>query len=241
MVFEKRENRFPSAGSKRVGLLSFSDGRPFVSRDTAAFVQESEDRLAAWLRESGYEVVRASGPVTSNELAVSEARRLRAASPGATIFNYPVWAFPHFTMLAQDQLPGPVILFSNVDPQYPGMVGMLAAAGGARPDRPPLRARLGRRRRPAMPRASRRAPARSDGGRGAPRLDLRPHRRAPDGHVHRGLQHRRLDAAVRHRRRGDRPVGDRPPRRRCRHPARAKRARPGSSSTRPACTTTASG
>jgi L-fucose/D-arabinose isomerase len=40
-----------------------------------------------------------------------------------------VWAFPHFTMRAARELPGPLLLFSNVDPQYPGMVGMLAAGG----------------------------------------------------------------------------------------------------------------
>ena len=32
-------------------------------------------------------------------------------------------------MLAAGETPGPLLLFSNVDPQYPGMVGMLAAAG----------------------------------------------------------------------------------------------------------------
>ena len=33
----------------RVGLISFSDGRPYVHRDIAAFVAESENRIAAWL------------------------------------------------------------------------------------------------------------------------------------------------------------------------------------------------
>jgi L-fucose isomerase len=32
-------------------------------------------------------------------------------------------------MRAARELPGPLLLFSNIDPQYPGMVGMLAAAG----------------------------------------------------------------------------------------------------------------
>jgi L-fucose isomerase len=45
------------------------------------------------------------------------------------VINIPVWAFPHFTMRAARELPGPVLLFSSLDPQYPGMVGMLAAAG----------------------------------------------------------------------------------------------------------------
>ena len=65
----------------------------------------------------------------TNELAVSEARRIADARPALTIINIPVWAFPHFTMRAVRELPGPVLLFSTVDPRYPGMVGMLAAAG----------------------------------------------------------------------------------------------------------------
>ena len=40
-----------------------------------------------------------------------------------------MWAFPHFSMLAQQATAGPLLLFSNIDPQYPGMVAMLAAGG----------------------------------------------------------------------------------------------------------------
>src|SRR3712207_7876380 len=49
--------------------------------------------------------------------------------PDLTIFNIPVWAFPHFSMLAAKETPGPLLLFSNINPEQPGMVGMLAAAG----------------------------------------------------------------------------------------------------------------
>ena len=57
--------------------------------------------------------------------AVTQARRLADQRPDLCIVNLPVWAFPHFTMLAARELPGPLLLFSNLDPQYPGMVGML--------------------------------------------------------------------------------------------------------------------
>jgi L-fucose isomerase len=40
-----------------------------------------------------------------------------------------VWAFPHFMMLAAKETPGPLLLFSSIDPGQPGMVEMLAAAG----------------------------------------------------------------------------------------------------------------
>lgn len=114
----------------RIGILTMSDGRGFVHRDVEGFCRKSEERLASALREAGHEVVRAREVVWTNRLAVSEARRVADARPDLTVFNIPVWAFPHFSLLAAAETPGPLLLFSNVDPQYPGMVGMLAAAGG---------------------------------------------------------------------------------------------------------------
>src|ERR671918_195751 len=85
----------------------------------------SRSSRAAW-----HEVVRADQVVWTNESATAEAQRVADRRPDLTIFNIPVWAFPHFSMLAARATPGPILLFSNVNPQYPGMVGMLAAAGG---------------------------------------------------------------------------------------------------------------
>jgi len=112
-----------------VGLLSFSDGRDFVSRDLRQFIAEVESRVASVLAAEGHELVRAGAIVESNESAVSEARRLAAARPSLVIFNIAVWAFPHFSMLAASELRMPLLLFSSLSPQYPGMVGMLAAGG----------------------------------------------------------------------------------------------------------------
>jgi L-fucose/D-arabinose isomerase len=122
----------------RVGILTVSDGRKAVYDDLAEFCSQAEDRVAAAL--SGHDVVRGETIVGDNETAVAEARRLAAARPDLAVINIPVWAFPHFTMLAARELTGPLLLFSNVDPRYPGMVGMLAAAGaleqtGRRPAR----------------------------------------------------------------------------------------------------------
>jgi L-fucose isomerase len=114
----------------RVGLLTFSDGRDFVHRDIEAFARGVEDDIAGALTAAGHEVVRGAGVVWTNESATAEARRVADRHPDLTIFNIPVWAFPHFSMLAARATPGPLLLFSNVDPQYPGMVGMLAAGGG---------------------------------------------------------------------------------------------------------------
>src|ERR1700733_9430963 len=112
-----------------VGLLTVSDGRPSVHGEVKDFAAGVEDRIAARIAAAGYAVVRGQEPIWTNSLAVSEARRIADARPALTIINIPVWAFPHFTMRAARELPGPLLLFSNLDPTYPGMVGMLAAAG----------------------------------------------------------------------------------------------------------------
>ena len=114
----------------KVGLLTFSDGRDFAYEETKDFTRRSEDRLAGALQEAGHQVVRRSETIWTNDGATAAAREIAAQQPDLTIFNIPVWAFPHFSLLAAEATPGPLLLFSNVEPQSPGMVGMLAAAGG---------------------------------------------------------------------------------------------------------------
>ena len=113
----------------RVGILTFSDGRPFVARDVEDTNLGFQRRLAQSLEAAGFEVVAPAASITSAEAARDEALRLAAAGCQCTIFNYAVWAFPHFTAIASRFAPGALLLFSNVNPQYPGLVGMLAAAG----------------------------------------------------------------------------------------------------------------
>jgi L-fucose/D-arabinose isomerase len=113
----------------RVALLTMSDGRDFVARDLTGFCQEAEDAVAAALAAAGHQVEHDGEPVSTSGVATSSARRLAATQPDLTIFHYPVWAFPHFTMLAASATPGPLLLLGSIDPVYPGMVGMLAAGG----------------------------------------------------------------------------------------------------------------
>jgi L-fucose isomerase len=114
----------------RIGILSLSDGRDYVHRDVAGFIDEATARLASVLREAGHEVVTAPELVCSNVSARDQARGLADRRPDLTIFHYAVWTFPHFTMLAADATQSPLLLMANIDPQYPGMVGMLAGGGG---------------------------------------------------------------------------------------------------------------
>jgi L-fucose isomerase len=112
-----------------VGLLTLSDGRPSVHADVGPFAVEVQTRIAATLAAHGHRVIEATDVIHRNDQAVAEARRIAGGNPDLTILNIPVWAFPHFAMRAARELPGSILLFSNVDPKYPGMVGMLAAAG----------------------------------------------------------------------------------------------------------------
>src|ERR671927_1542743 len=116
----------------KVGMLTFSDGRDFVhqSAGVGKFAQNVENDIVGALEGAGHEVVRAREIVWTNRLATSEARHVADERPDLTIFNIPVWAFPHFSMLAAEATQGPLLLFSNINPEQPGMVGMLAAAGG---------------------------------------------------------------------------------------------------------------
>lgn len=114
----------------KVAILSFSDGRSSVHKDIEEFVQSVENQIVKRLIEQGHEVVKGRQIIWTNSLANSEARFVGDSHPDITIFNIAVWAFPHFSMLAAQATVGPLLLFSNIDPTYPGMVGMLAAGGG---------------------------------------------------------------------------------------------------------------
>jgi L-fucose isomerase len=117
------------ATRRRVGILTFSDGREFAHLRQLEATKDFEQRLVDALESTGeVECVR-SAIVWSTELAQSEARRIACSGVDVTVFNYPVWAFPNFSAIAARFAPGPFILFSNMDPQYSGMVALLAAAG----------------------------------------------------------------------------------------------------------------
>ncbi|NUT45228.1 MAG: L-fucose/L-arabinose isomerase family protein [Thermoactinospora sp.] len=113
----------------RIGLLNMSDGRDYVARDLVDHIDQATATLAEELRRAGHEVVVAPEIVWTNELATSQARWVADQRPDLTVFNYAVWAFPHFTMLAAEATRGPLLLMANIDPAQPGMVGMLAGGG----------------------------------------------------------------------------------------------------------------
>src|SRR6201996_6618090 len=113
----------------RIAIATASDGRDFVHEEVGPFGLEVQARLVATLRGQGDDVATGDGDLSANTDAARLGRERAAARPDLTLINYPVWTFPHFSMLFADQVRGPLALFSNIDPVYPGMVGMLAAGG----------------------------------------------------------------------------------------------------------------
>ena len=65
--------------------------------------------------------------IWQNEIAVRNGRRM--ADVDAVVFNFSVWAWPQYARVAAQFCPQPIVMFSNVNPQYPGLVGMLANSG----------------------------------------------------------------------------------------------------------------
>ncbi|MGC8545537.1 MAG: L-fucose/L-arabinose isomerase family protein [Athalassotoga sp.] len=114
----------------KVGIITFSDGRPKVNADLLEINKRFQSELSKALQSTNeIEVVEAKEIVSKPSIAKSEGLRMKNAGVHLTIFNYAVWAFPHFSVISSKFAPGPFLLFGNVNPQYPGMVGMLAAAG----------------------------------------------------------------------------------------------------------------
>ncbi len=115
---------------RRVGIITFSDGRDFVHRDLIDMNREFQNRLVRALEATGeVEVVVASEIVWKPSLAKKAGKEMMKAEVEATIFNYAIWCWPHLTVMASLYAPGPYLAYGQINPAYPGMVGLLAAAG----------------------------------------------------------------------------------------------------------------
>jgi len=114
----------------KVGILTFSDGRKYVHDDLLTINRRYQDQLEKALEATGQVEVFAGKEILWNpEVARAESQRLASEGVELTIFNYAIWCFPHLSAIATNFAPAPYLLFCNVHPSEPGMVGMLAAAG----------------------------------------------------------------------------------------------------------------
>lgn len=114
----------------KVGIVTFSDGRKHIHDDLLETNRKHQNNLQSALEQTGeIEVVAGQDIVWDKLSAVKEAKRLAGNGVELTIFNYAIWCYPHLTAIASRFAPGPFLLFCNLHPSEPGMVGMLAAAG----------------------------------------------------------------------------------------------------------------
>ncbi len=114
----------------RIGILGFSDGEPEVHEELKGFVQAQMDAIANALQNSGQvEVITGERLINSVKTAKEEAIKLAAKGVDGTIFSYGVFSFPNFSAIAARNGQGPFLLAANLNPEWPGMVAMLASGG----------------------------------------------------------------------------------------------------------------
>ena len=113
----------------RVGVLDFGDGRHFLQAPLEPINRQFRELLVRRLTEAGFDVVAHDEVIWQNEIAVRAGRRMTAEAVDVVVFNFSVWAWPQYARVAAQFCPQPIVMFSNVNPQYPGLVGMLANSG----------------------------------------------------------------------------------------------------------------
>lgn len=114
----------------KVGLLTMSDGRPYLHDLQYEMNMRYQAEIKERLEATGcVEVVVGDQPVNSNAAAKEQAMKLKNEGVEMTIFNYAIWCYPQYTAVATNFAPGPYLLFCNIHPSECGMVGMMAASG----------------------------------------------------------------------------------------------------------------
>lgn len=117
-------------GKRKLGVLTFSDGRQRVHEELIDINQGFLDRLIKTLEETGeLELVVGSEIIHTATQAKTQAETLKCAGVDGTILNFSIWSFPNLPVIAAENGKGPYLLLSNLNPQSPGLIAMLAAGG----------------------------------------------------------------------------------------------------------------
>ncbi|MCL4377517.1 MAG: L-fucose/L-arabinose isomerase family protein [Actinobacteria bacterium] len=114
----------------KIGILGFSDGEPEVHEQLKNIVQTQLDVIADALRFSNeIDVIVGDKLINSVSAAKEEALKLVAKNVDGVIFSYGIFSFPNFSAIAAKNLNKPILLAANLNPDWPGMVAMLASGG----------------------------------------------------------------------------------------------------------------
>ncbi len=113
-----------------LGIIGFSDGDPEVHEQLKDVVQKQLDVIMEEVKKTGkVDIIAPDYLVNSVESAKRAAEEMMAKGVDGTIFSYGVFAFPNFSAVAAKNGKGPYLLAANLNPDWPGMVAMLAAGG----------------------------------------------------------------------------------------------------------------
>ena len=113
-----------------LGIIGFSDGEPEVHEQLKEYVKTQVNAISKALIASGQvEVIAAEKLVNSVTSAKEEAEKMKCRGVDGTVFSYGVFSFPNFSAIAAKNGKGPFLLAANLNPDWPGMVSMLAAGG----------------------------------------------------------------------------------------------------------------
>lgn len=113
-----------------LGLIGLSDGDPIVHEKSKDIVQRQLDVIEEALKKDGrVDVVVAEQLVDSVEAAKREAEKLKIKGVDGTVLSYGVFAWPNFSAVVAKYGQGPFLLAAQLNPDWPGMVAMLAAGG----------------------------------------------------------------------------------------------------------------
>ncbi len=114
----------------KIGVLGFSDGEPDVHDQLKDIVQKQMDAIVNALERTGkINVIKGDRLVNSVKTAKEESLKMVAQDVDGTIFSYGVFSFPNFSAIAAKNGKYPFLLVANLNPDWPGMVAMLASGG----------------------------------------------------------------------------------------------------------------
>lgn len=115
----------------KIGIIGFSDGEPEVHEDLKSIVQAQVTAIVNALKKNGtVGIVEASELVASVSAAKDMANEMLKDDVDGVIFSFGVFSFPNFSAIAAESLnKKPILLMANLNPEWPGMVSMLASGG----------------------------------------------------------------------------------------------------------------
>lgn len=113
-----------------LGIIGVSDGDTQVHETLKDIVQAQVKTIVEELKKDGrVDIMEAECLVHSVQTAKEQAELLRNKGVDGTIISHGVFAFPNFSAIIAKNGKGPFMLCANLNPDWPGMVSMLAAGG----------------------------------------------------------------------------------------------------------------